>query len=149
MARLTTIIQGSKPKTISSNPLSYSGRQPKAGGTQSCKRRGAVLAAASRAPHDPPPPRHCPGLGDTETHRSLHRTSRLLSQQRSPFITPAFTHQHWGSEIPATWGWAAEFSISSLLDLERQPRPCPQPDQGTGPHALESHLGLWHLQTLI
>lgn len=51
MARLTTIIQGSKPKTISSNPLSYSGRQPKAGGIQSCKRRETVPAAASEAPH--------------------------------------------------------------------------------------------------
>lgn len=40
MARLTTVIQGSKPKTVSSTPLSYSGRQPKAGGIQSCKRGG-------------------------------------------------------------------------------------------------------------
>lgn len=35
IARLTIMIHGSKPKTISSNPLSYSGRQPKAGGIQS------------------------------------------------------------------------------------------------------------------
>lgn len=52
MARLTTMIQGSKPKTISSRPLSYSGRQPKAGGTHSCKGRETVLAhlSARRSP---------------------------------------------------------------------------------------------------
>lgn len=56
MARLTTIIQGSKPKTISSNPLSYSGRQPKAGGIQSCKGRGDRPSSCPRAPHQPQSP---------------------------------------------------------------------------------------------
>ena len=48
------MIQGSKPKTISSNPLSYSGRQPKAGGTQSYKRRGARASSRLGSPTRPP-----------------------------------------------------------------------------------------------
>lgn len=78
MARLTTIIQGSKPKTISSNPLSYSGRQPKAGGIQSCKRRGARASSHLRSPAQPQ------ALAWTRGHRVTPVSAPHFTSPRSP-----------------------------------------------------------------
>lgn len=94
MARLTTMIQGSKPKTISSRPLSYSGRQPKAGGIHSCKRR---------RPSWPPPrrPQPIPGPWAGSLRPTCHRDAQPRTRAvRSPMCLPFLSLGAWLLPLP-------------------------------------------------
>lgn len=120
MARLTTIIQGSKPKTVSSNPLSYSGRQPKAGGIQSCKRRGDGPSGCQGSHTNPGADMNSRKPSHTRHSQTAPHPLSRISMQPASALSPGFLHEsalqtHLLSILMAPT-WSSPWSLVPHLD---------------------------------